>query len=146
MQTLIRYCILQCPVCKYTFCSALPVVADAEEEKNSKTLIVSGQNFQQMKYWHIFFSNFPRKYVLTFYCLYSACLHFHWRQFAWNFKTCFLGEKKKEKKSKKYHQHVICWISPESGNRWDFYFLLNLVFNKYNYLKVQKKKIRHNYN
>ena len=53
----------------------------------------------------IFSLIFPRKQDLTFYV---NCLQ--WRQFAWTVKSCFLG-----KIRKKYHQFVICWISPESS-------------------------------
>ena len=48
----------------------------------------STQN-QQMTYWNIFLM-FPRKQVLTFY---ANCLQ--WRQFAWNVKSCFLGNIRK---------------------------------------------------
>ena len=37
-----------------------------------------------------YFSYYPRKQVLTFH---ANCLH--WRQFAWNIKTCFLGKIRK---------------------------------------------------
>ena len=44
---------------------------------------------QQMTDWW-YFLNFPRKQGLTFH---ANCLH--WRQFAWNVETCFLGKIRK---------------------------------------------------
>ena len=102
-------------------------------------------------HWNIFFI-FSRKQDLPFQ---SNCLH--WRQFAWNVKTCFL-EKKKIRKI-----FVICWtVYPEcwvlmtcrpwgsfcdvSKRRWEY----GQKFSKWeemnwrgwekNWMKAQKQK------
>ena len=56
------------------------------------------------RHFKIFFSYFSKKKVFTFH---TKCLLR--KQFAWNVKAYFLG------KIKKYHQFVVCWISPENG-------------------------------
>ena len=52
--------------------------------------------------------NFSRQH---FFLLLFSFLFFqkkkHWRQFAWNVKSCFLGKNKKKR-----HQYVACLISP----------------------------------
>ena len=47
-----------------------------------------GKSFSR-QHFKIFFIRSPKKQVLTFH---AECLH--WRQFAWNVKTCFLGKRK----------------------------------------------------
>ena len=80
----------------------------------------TGLNQQTTNWWH--FSYFSQKTgfdilfrLSPFSTLETICrkceILFYWRQYAWNFKSCFLGEIVR----KKYHQFVFCWISPESG-------------------------------
>ena len=56
-----------------------------------------------MTFWNIFLI-FPRKQDLT---VHVNCLH--WKQFAWNFKSCFLGKNKK---------NIINLPSAEFAREW----------------------------
>ena len=81
------------------------------------TLPLSGLIKQTTKWWYFFC--FPRKQDLTFHanCLLKCQILFprkqdlafhanclHWRQFAWNAKSCFLG------KIRKIFQYIVCRI------------------------------------
>ena len=61
----------------------------------------SGRHFEMFFFLLLFLLFVLRKYVLTFH---ANCLQ--WKNFAWNFKSCFLKKKKEKKRRKKeeiYH-------------------------------------------
>ena len=75
---------------------------------------------------------FPRKQNLTFH---ANCLH--WRQFAWNVKTRFLG------KRRKIFQNVICWkFYPEclaiKHFQWTVQFIFLMISVKIHVTKLPK--------